>query len=171
MLFHNLTRIIADNYSALAGESSWSGHTAWESVAVVFIVFPIAAGSTLSFITPIWTGLLSTLTSVFGVLTGFSINAIMLLTRHSEEDSYDLETKIVQETRKFTLYSILVGLLLIALLVGVLIASNSTVTLRYDLSQIVSAGVYTMMIHYFLTLLVITHRLHSLIEGGAINNV
>lgn len=170
MLFHNLTRIVADNYTALAGESSWPDRIAWGYVTVVFIALPVTAGTALSFITPIWSGLVSTLTPVFGVLTGFSINAIMLLTRHSEEDSYSLETRLVQETRKFTLYSILVGLTLIALLVGVLIASKSTVTVQYDFTQIVSAGVYTVMLHYFLTLLVITHRLHSLIEGGAINN-
>ena len=170
MLFRNLTQIVADNYTALAGESTWPGRIAWGYVGTVFIVFPVAAGIALSFVTPIWSGLLGTLAPVFGVLTGFSINAIMLLTRHSEEDSYDLETHIVQETRKFTLYSILVGLTLIGLLVGVLIASKSTVSIPYDFTRIVSAGVYTMMIHYFLTLLVITHRLHSLIEGGAINN-
>lgn len=170
MLFRNITRIVADNYTALAGESTWQGRSAWGYVGTVFIGVPVAAGIVLSFVTPIWPELLGTLTPVFGVLTGFSINAIMLLTRHSEEDSYDLETHVVQETRKFTLYSILVGLSLIFLLVCVLIASRSTVSVPYDLTRIVSAGVYTMMVHYFLTLLVITHRLQSLIEGGAINN-
>lgn len=170
MLFRNLTRIVADNYTALAGGSRWRGRIAWGDVAVVFIGLPVVAGIVLSSVAPIWPGLLGTLTPVFGVLTGFSINAIMLLTRHSEEDSYDLETQVVQETRKFTLYSILVGLTLIGLLVCVLIASKSTISIPYDFTRIASASVYTMMVHYFLTLLVITHRLHSLIEGGAINN-
>lgn len=178
MLLHNIGRIVHDNYDSLVAEAWGRGRPAQAYVGTVFIVLPIVAGVFFGLFSPLWTEFVGALVSVIGVLTGFSINSIVLLTGHSEADSYDLKTRVVNQTKDYTLYSILVGIiLLVVLILGYIIANSDPIPIienpyhnTVSDVQIASMLIYSFLIHYFLILLVITHRLYSLVHGNAIGN-
>lgn len=170
MLVRNIAQIITDNYGSLVEESAWEKPIAWSFLITLFIVVPASIGVILSFVTIIWSGLITSLATVLGVLTGFSINALVLLTRHSEKDSYELENTVVKRTREYTLYSVLVGISLLFVLFIGLVLANGNISPNELILQAGSAVIYSWVVHYFITLSVIMHRFHSIINGGAINN-
>lgn len=173
MLLGNLGSIVARNYGSLIEEG---GSLAKLRVGLLFGALPSILGVVLGYFSPLWTGIIGPLISAIGVLTGFSINAIILLSGHSAEDSYDVERRHVQQTNDFTLYSILVGFsLLIVLVIGSVISNADFVIQEipsgYQMvstSQIFSAIVYTLICHYFVVLLSVTHRLYTLVHSDAV---
>lgn len=177
MLLKNIPTIVSNNYKSLVSETDSGKWASRIIVGLLLIIIPSSFGVVLGVLSPIWMNLLSALISVVGVLTGFSINTIVLLTGHSEEDSYNLQTDVVEDTENFTLYSILVGIvLLITVLIGFIIVRGNLLPKFNSLSvlvevtglQLLSVVVYSLMFHYLVTLLVISHRLYSLVRGDAI---
>jgi cytochrome b561 len=179
MLFGNIPDIVKRNYSSLVHEVRYSGICAKVAILCIFGGIPIGIGVGLGYISPLWTGLVGALISAMGVLTGFSINAVVLLSNHNEENSYQEKTKVVNQTKDFTLYSILFGVFVLAvLIIGFVTAKAEPIfTIRVPqyipaitALQGVSAIVYTALIHYLIILLVVSHRLYSLVHGNALNN-
>lgn len=177
MLLRNIGRIVTDNYDSLIDEAWGRGPASALLVIAGFGLVPVVLGLLGGYHVPVWVNFLSALISVIGVLTGFSINSIVLLTGHSESDSYSLKTKVVDQTKDYTLYSILVGIvLLITLTLGFLFVKAGfeySITIRgfqFSILQLVSVIVYSVLAHYVLILLVITHRLYTLVHGNAIGN-
>ncbi|MFC5367224.1 hypothetical protein [Salinirubrum litoreum] len=178
MLLRNLPDIVWKNYSSLADESGFRGRRAWVFVVATFVVLPIAAGTVAGRYSPIWSDLIRTLITATGVLTGFSINALVLLTSHTAEKTYEQKTTIVEQTQDFTLYSVLVGVSLLLSLVGGYILTEASVVngmaipfpVSISASQLLSFVVYSLLAHYFLILLVIVHRLYTLVDTNALNN-
>ena len=174
MLLKNVGRIVNDNYVSLSGEAWGNGVISKIYVATLFGLLPLVFGAIIGLWSPLWADFVGPLISVVGVLTGFSINAIVLLTSHSSDRSYEIKTKVVDQTKDYTLYSILVGIItLVALIIGYILA-NGDLPLVLDLGistmTIVSIIVYILVFHYFLMLFVIVHRLYSLVHGNALNN-
>lgn len=168
MIFGNLRTIITDHYSSLGEETGLSKPYRYYFLAFLFGIVPLMVGGGLGWYIPIWTGLITASTSAVSVLTGFSINTLILLMRYNKNDSHPYEQKTVRKTKEFTLYSILLGVgLLISLVFGYLLTHVSISTGTY-LMKTISILVYTIIAHYFLTLLVITHRLWSLVHGDVL---
>jgi hypothetical protein len=179
MLFGNVPAIIKRNYSSLVHEVGYSGVTAKAAIVCIFGAIPVTLGVGLGYISPLWTGLVGALISAMGVLTGFSINAVVLLSNHDEDASYAEKTEVVNQTKDFTLYSILFGVIVLAVLILGFVTAKAKplVTIQFPANvptitglQIVSAVVYTALIHYLIILLVVSHRLYSLVHGNALNN-
>ena len=112
--------------------------------------------------------------SVVGVLTGFSINALVLITGHDNNESYEIKKRVVEQTQDFTLYSILSGILLIVVITFGYVATNMSYPAWFPwkvsipVVKIASVFVYTALMHYFLILLVISHRLYTLVHGDGL---
>lgn len=170
MLFSNLGKIVRKNYSSLSAQSGLNAPYAGVLVGLIFGVLPIELGILLAHLTPVWTGLIASLAPVLSVLTGFSINAIVLLTRHTEVDSYDDESRVVSQTQDFTLYAVFIGLVLIAFLLFGFIVARSSLLRPYPAIEVVSALIYSVLVHYFLVLGVVVHRMYSLVNGGALSS-
>lgn len=179
MIFGNIPKIIKRNYTSLLHEIKYSGITATVAIICIFGLVPITAGFGLGYISPLWTGLVGALISTMGVLTGFSINAVVLLSSHNKENSYEEKTNVVDQTKDFTLYSILFGIVVLGILILGFVAARAEPLFTIQVPatiptitglQIVSAMVYTALIHYLIILLVISHRLYSLVHGNALNN-
>jgi hypothetical protein len=173
MLLENLQSIVVRNYTSLVDEA---GRFAKTRVALSFGFVPIVIGVLLGYYSPLWAKIVGALISAIGVLTGFSINSIVLLTSHSKENSYHLKTKHVNQTKDFTLYSILVGLVLLAaLIIGY---AGTSAEIQFSSIQnwkkpittipILSIVIYTLLCHYFMVLLSVTHRLYTLVHSDAI---
>ncbi|OYR58757.1 hypothetical protein DJ83_14495 [Halorubrum ezzemoulense] len=141
------------------------------------MVIPLILAALFGLMTPIWTDFLGAMFSMVAVLTGFSINSLVLLNRHSQDGAYEAKTKVVDQTKDFSLYSILSGVvLLITLTLGYLIVESnipqlvpSDWSLPITLLQGVSVVVYFILAHYLAMLLVITHRLYTLVHTDALS--
>jgi len=137
-------------------------------LTLFFVAFPAVVGFTLANYVVLWSGFITASASVLSVLTGFSINTIILLMRYDKDGSHPYEQRTVRKTKEFTLYAILAGVVLIICLFFGIAISRIGGTAGSGLAFVVSGTVYTLMAHYFLTLLVITHRLWSLIHGDVL---
>ena len=168
MIFGNIGSIISDHYSSLGQETGLKNPFDYVFLAVVFVAFPAVVGFALANYVVLWSGFITASASVLSVLTGFSINTIILLMRYDEDGSHPYEQKTVRKTKEFTLYAILAGVVLIICLVFGIVISRIGGTAGSGLAFVVSGIVYSLMAHYFLTLLVITHRLWSLIHGDVL---
>jgi len=168
MIFGNIGSIVSDHYSSLGQETGLKNPFDYIFLAVVFVGFPAVVGFTLANYVVLWSGFITASASVLSVLTGFSINTIILLMRYDKDGSHPYEQRTVRKTKEFTLYAILAGVVLIICLVFGIVVSRIGGTAGSGLAFVVSGIVYTLMAHYFLTLLVITHRLWSLIHGDVL---
>lgn len=168
MIFGNIGSIISDHYSSLGQETGLQNPFDYVFLAAVFAVFPSVVGFVLANYVLLWSGFITASASVLSVLTGFSINTIILLMRYDKDGSHPYEEKTVRKTKEFTLYAILVGVILIICLVFGIVVSRIGGVAGIGLAFVVSGIVYTLMAHYFLTLLVITHRLWALIHGDVL---
>jgi hydrogenase-4 membrane subunit HyfE len=169
MIFGNIGRIVDDHYISLAEETGLDYPFDYGFLISTFVVIPSLAGYLLATYVTIWSGFIAASAPVLSVLTGFSINTIILLMRYNGEDEHPYEQNTVEKTKEFTLYSILIGVLIIATLVFGFILVQVEIEAGATLPLAVSGIIYALIAHYFLTLLVITHRLWSLIHGGAID--
>lgn len=176
MLLSNLGSIISRNFTSLVNESRGTGLYAKSKVFVTFVAVPFGLAVLFGLMTPIWTDFLGAMFSMVAVLTGFSINSLVLLNRHSQEDTYEAKTEVVNQTKDFSLYSILSGVvLLITLTLGYLIVESSLpqiipsdLSFPITLLEGVSILVYFILAHYLAMLLVITHRLYTLVHTDAL---
>lgn len=173
VLLQNIGRIVEDNYSSLVHEAPGRGKKSQLVVFGIFGFFPATAGFLFGLASPFWTSIITALVSSIGVLTGFGINSIMLLTNAATEDMYEQKRNMVNQTLDYTLYSVLVGLLsLVVLLFGFILSEAnipfSMPTIPISRAQLISIVVYFALIHYFMVLFVITHRMYSLINTNAI---
>lgn len=168
MIFGNLKSIVGDHYSSLGDETGYKHPFDYIVLGVLFFALPLSVGFVLAYYVPIWPGFISASAPVLSVLTGFSINTIILLMRYEPEGNHFYEERTVQKTKEFTLYTILVGvIIIIALVFGFILTQVDTGT-PFSFTLFVTGVVYSLIAHYFLTLLVITHRLWSLIHGDVI---
>lgn len=168
MIFGNLTSIVNDHYSSLGEETGWRHPFDKFLLVVIFGVLPLVVGFPLGFRVPVWSEFIAASASVLSVLTGFSINTIILLMRYNGENNHPYEQRTVQKTKEFTLYSILLGVVIIIALVFGFILTKFGSLGGLTVAKLISGGIYSLIAHYFLTLLVITHRLWTLIQGDAI---
>lgn len=174
MILSNLGQIVVRNYATLVRETEGTGRYPYVVVAFTFGLFPILMGIALGFTTSLWTEIVRPLLSVIGVLTGFSINALVLITGQDNSDSYEIKGRVVEQTQDFTLYSILSGILLLVVITFGYVATNMAYPAWFPwkvsipVVEIASVFVYTALIHYFLILLVISHRLYTLVHGDAL---
>jgi hypothetical protein len=168
MIFGNIGSIISDHYSSLGQETGLKNPFDYVFLAVVFVAFPAVVGFALANYVVVWSGFITASASVLSVLTGFSINTIILLMRYDKDGSHPYDQKTVRKTKEFTLYAILAGVVLIICLVFGIVVSRIGGAAGSGLAFVVSGIVYSLMAHYFLTLLVITHRLWSLIHGDVL---
>lgn len=165
MIFGNIGSIITDHYSSLGQETGLKTPFDYIFLVSIFGILPAAIGFGLANYVLLWSGFIAAAAPVLSVLTGFSINTIILLMRYDRDGAHPYEERTVRKTKEFTLYSILAGVVLIVCLVFGFILSRIDGTIGSEIAFIVSGIVYTLLAHYFLTLLVITHRLWSLIHG------
>lgn len=170
MIFKNIIKIIRNNYSSLIHEIAVPEYFKTFLVVIIFLIIPFFFGLILGVLSPIGDGIIMSIASVVSVLTGFSLNAIILMLRHDPTESYELETKIVDQTKDFTLYTIIIGMLTLVILIFGHIAVKSEIYLGFDGVIIYSIIIYSLLVHYFLGLFVILHRLFSLVRGGAIHS-
>lgn len=168
MIFGNLRSIVTDHYSSLGEETGLRTPFDYILLVILFVVLPTGIGFVLANYVVLWSGFISASAPVLSVLTGFSINTIILLMRYDNDGAHPYEERTVRKTKEFTLYSILAGVLLIICLVFGFILSRISGAAGPDIAFVVSGIVYSLMAHYFLTLLVITHRLWSLIHGDVL---
>lgn len=168
MIFGNIGSIVSDHYSSLGQETGLRRPFDYAVLAVIFAIFPTVIGFTLANYVVLWSGFITASASVLSVLTGFSINTIILLMRYDKDGSHPYEQRTVKKTKEFTLYAILAGVVLIICLVFGIVISRIGGAAGSGLAFVVSGIVYTLMAHYFLTLLVITHRFWSLIHGDVL---
>jgi hypothetical protein len=168
MIFSNLWRIITDHYTSLSDETGLGNPYDTTVLVFVFAIFPLVLGFGLATQVPLWSDFIAAAAPVLSVLTGFSINTIILLMRYNGEDGHPYEQRTVRKTKEFTLYSILLGVIIIIALVFGFILTRFSQIMGVSVTILVSGLVYGLIGHYFLTLLVITHRLWSLIHGDAI---
>jgi predicted Na+-dependent transporter len=168
MIFGNLSSIVADHYSSLSDETALKKPVDQIFLAIVFVLLPLALGFALAQYVPIWSGFISSSAPVLSVLTGFSINTIILLMRYDSDTGHPYEQKTVQKSKEFTLYSILIGVVIIITLVFGYILTQIGTNVSSTLTFFVTGIIYSLIGHYFLTLLVITHRLWALIHGDVL---
>lgn len=174
MIFSNLGKIVIGNYQTLIRETEGNGLYPYIVVSFIFGIFPALLGVALGFTTSLWTEIVRPLLSVIGVLTGFSINALVLITGHDKNDAYEIKGRVVEQTQDFTLYSILSGILLLVIITFGYVALSMSYPAWFPwkvsipVVEIASILVYTGLIHYFLILLVISHRLYTLVHGEAL---
>ncbi|WP_276301967.1 hypothetical protein [Halorussus lipolyticus] len=168
MIFGNIGSIVTDHYSSLGEETGLKTPFDYVFLVIVFGIIPSVIGYTLANYVIIWSGFIAASAPVLSVLTGFSINTIVLLMRYDKDGSHPYEEKTVRKTKEFTLYTILAGVLLITCLMFGYIISRINGVASLEVAFFVSGLVYSLLAHYFLTLFVITHRLWSLIHGDVI---
>lgn len=172
MLIGNIRSIVTENYASLVHEAKGKGKYAKSKVFLIFLLLPSVLGVFIGYTVPVWQGFISPMFPALGVLTGFSINMLVLLTGHSEEDSYNLKTEVVEQTQDFTLYSILNGVVLIATLIAAMVIMRGVLGSNQVFGlvpvEVVMVGIsiliYSLLVHYILVLVVMTHRLHSLVN-------
>lgn len=161
MLFKNISKIIGNHYESLAEETGYNKKPALFVILFIFFILPLSLGSILGYHATIWGGFISSSAPVLSVLTGFSINTLVLLMRYDKKNSHQYDQATVEKTKEFTLYSILVGVLIITFLVFGFITTRIDTSYGEVLATGVSVITYSLIAHYFLTLFVITHRLYS----------
>lgn len=137
----------------------------------VLLGIPILFGI-LGFVSPATGNFLSLVIPTLAILIGFSVNAVILMAREplkreepeSREEHAEKEKRksALIHTRTNTLYALIVGL--VTLLVAVSTSAVLRVGVGYLALQIVSYVLYFLLIHYFLTLLMISRRLYILVE-------
>ncbi|MFD1641457.1 hypothetical protein [Halohasta litorea] len=164
MIFNNLYRICEDHYGSLNSETGYKSPASEFILVFSFALVPILIGTVLGYFVTIWSGFIAASAPVLSVLTGFSINTLVLLMGYSEENPHPYEQNTIKKTKEFTLYSILIGILVIIVLVFGFILSRIEVTSPSEINFLISAFVYSIMAHYFITLLVIAHRLYNLVH-------
>jgi hypothetical protein len=160
--------IITDHYSSLGEETNLKTPVDYVVLFIIFATVPVGIGFILARYVVLWAGFIAATAPVLSVLTGFSINTIILLMRYDNHGAHPYEERTVRKTKEFTLYSILVGVILIICLVFGFILSRVDGRVGTEIAFVVSGIVYALIAHYFLTLLVITHRLWSLIHSDVI---
>lgn len=168
MIFGNLTRIVSDHYVSLGQETGLSSPYSYLFLLFIFWLLPLGFGFLLAKYVTLWIGFITASATVLSVLTGFAVNTIVLLMRYDKDGSHPYEQNTVRKTKEFTLYTLLLGVvLLMSMVVGVLISQIDGATIS-EIVFITSGLIYTMLIHYFLTLLVITHRFRGLIHADVL---
>lgn len=165
MIFRNILTITRNNYESLVSEIRVRPSIKKPLVIFIFGGLPAVIGALLGWISPVSGNIVIGLVSVISVMTGFSINAIVLLIGNSGENSYDLEVHIVDQTIDFTLYAIVVGIFTLLLILLGYIFISSNLQLGIGGVKIFSVITYTMVIHYFLGLFVVSHRLFTFVKG------
>lgn len=167
----NLRKIVSKNYSSLVEEAGGESPTSELYVFFFFGLLPILVGAVLGYYVELWAGFIGTLISVVGILTGFSINSVVLLSGQVADGTYQQRKDAVRQTKDFTLYSILIGIVLLAILtLGYLmtqVGADFPVSFSESLVtplNLISATVYAVLIHYLLILFFITHRLYTMVH-------
>lgn len=161
MIFKNITKIVKNHYTSLAEETGYKPKPAGAILIIIFFLLPAILGVVLGSEVFIWEGFISASAPVLSVLTGFSINTLVLLMRFDSKNSHQYDQSTVEKTKEFTLYSILVGVIIIIFLVFGFIITRINLEAGKLVLIAVSSITYALIAHYFLTLLVITHRLYS----------
>jgi len=161
MIFKNISKIVKNHYTSLAEETGYKSKPAGVILTIIFFLLPVVLGAALGSAVIIWEGFISASAPVLSVLTGFSINTLVLLMRFDTENSHQYDQSTVEKTKEFTLYSILIGVLIIIVLVFGYIITRINLEGGSFVVIAVSSITYALIAHYFLTLLVITHRLYS----------
>ena len=171
MFLSNIRKIVSNNYGSLVEEAGGEPLVSKLYVCFIFGLIPVLVGGFLGYYIDLWAGFIGTLISVVGVLTGFSINSVVLLSGHDAEGIYEQRRDAVRQTKDFTLYSILVGIVLLAVLtLGYLmtqVGSDFPVTFpNAPLAPLtgVSILVYAILVHYLLILFFVTHRLYTMVH-------
>lgn len=104
--------------------------------------------------------------SMIAILIGFSVNAIVLLMDHVDEDMSSDEEKLVEGLRNLTLYSIIVGLVLLLLTgLSLLATTNDLFEGCWIARAIVSFLLFTGLSHYLITLFLLPARLYVVVES------
>jgi predicted Co/Zn/Cd cation transporter (cation efflux family) len=161
MIFKNISKIVKNHYISLAEETGFKPKPAGAILTVIFFLLPTVLGVVLGSAVTIWEGFISASAPVLSVLTGFSINTLVLLMRFDTKNSHQYDQSNVEKTKEFTLYSILIGVLIIIFLVFGFIIARMNLEGNEFVAISISSITYALIAHYFLTLLVITHRLYS----------
>lgn len=96
------------------------------------------------------------LATVFSIFIGLLLNLLVLIFDHAKKSDKPVQRRVLQETFANISYSILVSVLLVALLMLAKLSSGLCV-------KIVSLVVATMVGNFFLTLLMVLKRVHTLV--------
>jgi len=171
MFLSNIGKIVSKNYGSLVEEAGGESPVSELYVFLFFCLVPILVGGFLGYYIDLWAGFIGTLISVVGVLTGFSINSVVLLSGHDADGIYQQREDAVRQTKDFTLYSILVGIVLLAILTlgYLMIQVGSDFPISFSNAPLepltaVSALVYAVLVHYLLILFFVTHRLYTMVH-------
>jgi D-alanyl-lipoteichoic acid acyltransferase DltB (MBOAT superfamily) len=171
MFLSNLGKIISKNCASLVEEAGGESRFPKLYVIFFFAFLPILVGVLLGYYIELWAGFISTLISVVGILTGFSINSVVLLSGHDANGVYEQRKDAVRQTKDFTLYSILIGIVLLsALTLGYLmlqVGSDSPISFSNTPIApltVASISVYAILAHYLLILFFVTHRLYTMVH-------
>ena len=169
MIFKNLREIVRDHYTSLATETNYTSPYSYLIIAILFVLIPTVMGFFLAKYVTVWTGFVTVSATVLSVLTGFTVNTIVLLMRYNKDGSHPYEKKKVKQTKEFTLYTLLLGVVLLASMTVGMILSQVDNTIPSEVELVTSGIIYSLLIHYFLTLLMITHRFWGLVHGDVLD--
>lgn len=110
--------------------------------------------------------LLTVIIPAVSILVGFSLNTVVLLLRYSENT--DASNNLMENVRTFSVYSILVGMAILALTISMIISEslafpqNLTTSLHY----ISSGAVFFLLLHYLSVVLLLPSRVFVIVENS-----
>lgn len=143
-------------------------------IADLFVLLGIPLLSAgVAIYTPVSSGLVSRVIPALAILIGFSVNAVILMAGEPLEPNEKPESRAAYSkvksrkqalihTRTNTLYALIVGL--IALLIAIISSAALHAELSRNLVIALSFILYFLLIHYFITLLMVARRLYILVE-------
>ena len=163
----DVTPVIAVHYRRIAKDSPLVIADLFVLLGVPFLI----AG--VSIRVPVSNGLISRVIPALAILIGFSINAVILMAGEPLEPGEGTQSRTAYSevknrkqalihTRSNTLYALVVGLL--ALLMAIISSAVLHARLPEMLVTAVSFVLYFLLIHYFITLLMVVRRLYILVE-------
>lgn len=133
--------------------------------SLFLILFPIILSSSMvSLGFRVTDDLLGIIIPAVAILVGFSLNTVVLLLRYSENS--DASRGLVSKVRTFSVYSILLGIIILTITIGMIIWNSSEVVITlpgywYPLS---SVAVFFLLSHYLFVILLLPPRVSVIVE-------
>lgn len=156
----DITPIVRNFYEMILKDNDKS-----DLEAYILMVLPVGLAQ-VAIYSHVSRSTLSTITTALAILFGFTFSSLLSAAKYSAKDD-PLEKVVVQETRIGTSYALLVNLLTLVLVVGSSIYVVDFTQLSYPAATALSAVIYYMIFHYFLTMIYMMRYFYLLAIGGA----
>lgn len=149
--------IIREHFKSLIDDSTKLG------IIILFLIIPVLVASVaIHFKAFLDRSFIQTALSVLAVLVGFTINALVLLMGTSEESYSTKQEEVLDKTRDHTVYSLVIGLVLIGLASLFLVFYNQISSAGIGIIVVSTLILYTISTHYITTLFLIPARIYKI---------